>query len=300
MNFTTSLRVALNRAALWASAAGVATSLLLITAPGAQAQNQGRTFAKYGPYGEWTVEFLPADAANNIPAQCRAFRNYQHGIDLSIVAGEQLFAIDFSHVTTRGVGKSYEVTYWVDDPSIARSATAHLVKDAYGVDMMRIEEPTNEPGSEDALANGKRLIIKRRSNNEQWDFPLDHSNAAMKSLFNCKRELVASPQRATPAQAVTPPQRQAAPPPPPARPPQQGAAPSTGEQSYLVEWVELNGRWRSGQFPSRTPFCFGGGPYCGCSNACGVRMPDQGTLQFRVYGCQRPPVLIRCEVQRVR
>jgi len=165
---------------------GFFVSLLATADLPAQGQTTAPQLAKftYSVHGDWAVEYFSRNPRGGSPLSCQVLKNFGTEVWLRIVFDGKDFSIDFSGAGTSALGKSFPVKYWVDDPQAARIATAHLV-DADGLDTARITEPRGEPGSEDALANGKRLIIT--SGKEMWEYALAGSKPAMEDLFNCAR-----------------------------------------------------------------------------------------------------------------
>lgn len=185
-----------------------ATGLSFCLLPGetrAQAQPQS-----YATFGDWQVEFVPADPRRRAAAHCRVTKIFAQENALRVVSGEKLFALDYMGMASAAHGPNYEVSYWFDkfDPQTNRSAVAQA-NDEDG-DWMRIQESTDEPGSEDGLMNGQRLSIKMNSGPDQWQYPLAGSKPALSSLFECRDTRVAQ---------LAPPVAQVRPAPPPVAPP---------------------------------------------------------------------------------
>lgn len=227
-----------------------------------------------------------------VEACCQATKIFGTENALRFVSGENRFAIDFMGLGSHARGDSYDVNYWVDDPKIASSAIAHLIKDVDDVEWVRIEEPTNEPGSVDALENGRSLVIRAKPGNEQWQYRLTDAGVALKTLFKCRDELVLVPQRrAPPPPAVA--QRMTAPPPAmPARP--------VSAQQFAVEWIQPGGNFRVAATragPPGAPMCVHG-LNCNCPgqrNYCGNYRNGETAL-FWTNGCNRPPMTIQCVI----
>ena len=174
----------------------------------------------YAEHGDWIVEFVPAERQRQIPAFCQATRVYDQGVQLRIVSGANLYAIDFQGQNyLADNAKRFDLEYDFDAPNSApRRASANLITDGEGFDWIRIVEPSNEPGSADEMMNSRQLTIKTTSGrNNRWQYQVNGSNRALNSLFDCRDERVlGQPRRKAPAPvAQAQPQFQAAPPPPP-------------------------------------------------------------------------------------
>ena len=126
------------------------------------ARAQGQPAAQpYAKHGDWDVEFVPGVHAGS-PALCRVTKSFGTENALRIVSGTKLFAIDYMGYRSHALGQSYDVEYAMDnlDPT---ASVAQLVPDNDGVEWMRIEESTDEPGSSDALTNGDVLSSSRKA-----------------------------------------------------------------------------------------------------------------------------------------
>jgi len=223
-------------------AAGILSSALISGAASAQGQT---TATPYAALGDWKVEFVPA--AQSAPAHCRATKIYKQETALRFAAGARLFAIDFMGDASQETNH-YQVEYWIDrdDPGHNASALAQAHVDEEGVDWMRIEEPTDEPGSTDALMNGKQLVIKR-DEQHKWPFSLSGVNAIMKSVLECrdaKVPVAPAVAQAAPQAAPQPmPQvAQPAPPPPVAQAAPPAIPPSQTEGRPAECLMSVNGR----------------------------------------------------------
>jgi hypothetical protein len=199
----------------------LAVAAVDIAAP-AQAQSRNQVYATLG---EWNVEFVPADRQRIIPAYCQVTKIFGQENALRLVSGGKLYAIDFMGERSQAQGNvGFDVQYWFNQPgpnTNVRRAIANQIKDSEGVDWTRIEEPTDEPGSSDEMMNTQILTIREATGKDQWQYPLDGSNQALKALFDCRDEKVLGQPRRAPApiaqaqpQFQPAPQFQQAPPPP--------------------------------------------------------------------------------------
>ncbi|MGD9920754.1 MAG: hypothetical protein AB7V13_04800 [Pseudorhodoplanes sp.] len=180
----------------------------------------------YSEHGDWIVEFVPAERQRQVPAFCQATRVYDQGVQLRIVSGANLYAIDFQGQNyLADNAKRFELEYGFDAPnSPPRRANANLITDGEGFDWIRILEPASEPGSADDMMNSRQLTLRTTSGrNNRWQYQVNGSNRALNSLFDCRDERVlGQPRRRAPApvaqgqpQFVPTPQVQQSPPPPP-------------------------------------------------------------------------------------
>ncbi len=179
----------------------------------------------YATLGDWIVEFVPAERQRQIPAFCQVTQVYDQGVQLRIVSGANLYAIDFQGQNMFSDNrKSFDLEYMFDVPnSPSRRTLATVITDGEGFDWIRITEPTDQPGSADEMMNARQMLIKSLTDKRQWPYQINGSKRALTSLFDCRDEKVlGQPRRRAPApvaqaqpQFVPAPQFQQAPPPPP-------------------------------------------------------------------------------------
>jgi hypothetical protein len=179
----------------------------------------------YASLGDWIVEFVPAERQRQIPAFCQVTQVYDQGVQLRIVSGANLYAIDFQGQNMFPDNrKSFDLEYMFDVPnSPSRRTLATVITDGEGFDWIRIVEPTDQPGSADEMMNARQLLIKSLTDKRQWPYQINGSKRALTSLFDCRDEKVlGQPRRRAPApvaqaqpQFMPAPHFQQAPPPPP-------------------------------------------------------------------------------------
>ncbi|MGV3634613.1 MAG: hypothetical protein ACO1NY_09730, partial [Pseudorhodoplanes sp.] len=156
----------------------------------------------YATLGDWTVEFVPAERQRQIPAFCQLIRVYDQGVQLRIVSGATLYAIDFQGQNMFSDDrKQFDLEYVFDAPNAPpRRTLASVITDGEGFDWIRIVEPSDQPGSADEMMNARRLLIKSLTDNRQWPYQVNGSNRALNALFDCRDEKVlGQPRRRAPA-----------------------------------------------------------------------------------------------------
>ena len=175
---------------------------------------------EYARKGEWTVEIIPDRSGR--PSFCRAKRAYATETWLAFSQGKDQFAIEFSGMGSLAAGNKYAVQFWIDRPRPEgpTSTFAAKVDDPDDWDFMRIKDEIDEIGDIDLLMNGKMLHI--RSASEKWQYDLRGANAALKSLFECRDQVILN--------QTTPPVAQAAPPP--------AQAVNPRPQNAALDWVK--------------------------------------------------------------
>jgi hypothetical protein len=212
-----------------ATAASAAAILVLAASFGAPAFGQRdvapTNVQTYATLGDWIVEFVPAERQRQIPAFCQVTRVYDQGVQLRVVSGANLYAIDFQGQNMLADNrKSFDLEYIFDVPnSSAQRTVGNMITDGEGFEWIRIVEPTDQPGSADEMMNARQLLIKSLTDRRQWPYQINGSNRALNALFDCRDEKVlGQPRRRAPAPVAQPaphfvpaPQFQQAPPPPP-------------------------------------------------------------------------------------
>lgn len=176
---------------------------LLLAASTAQAPAQSRA-QQYATLGDWIVEFVPGQRQRNIPGYCQMTKVFDQEVELRVVSGANLYAIDFKGINSlKDDPKSYDLEYFFDQPSQStppRHAVAPFISDNEGMGWFRIEEPINEPGSSDEMMRARVLTIQPTNfNDRQWQYRLDGSSQALNALFDCRDEKVLGQPRRAPA-----------------------------------------------------------------------------------------------------
>jgi hypothetical protein len=196
--------------ASWAAAALVALAVPFIsTTASAQADRPSERNQPYATLGEWLVEFVPADRQRVLPAYCQVGKVFDQGVQLRMVSGSTLYAIDFQGQDyLADNAKTFELEYWFDRPSPntpSRRTVANLITDGDGFDWIRIEEPNDRPGSADEMMKAQLLSIRSSTRREPWQFQLQGVNRALNALFDCRDEKVLGrPRRAAPVAQPAP------------------------------------------------------------------------------------------------
>ena len=113
----------------------------------------------YATLGDWIVEFVPAERQRQIPAFCQVTQVYDQGVQLRIVSGANLYAIDFQGQNyLADNAKRFDLEYMFDVPnSPSRRTVATVITDGEGFDWIRIVEPTDQPGSADEMMNARQI-----------------------------------------------------------------------------------------------------------------------------------------------
>jgi hypothetical protein len=130
--------------------------------------------------GEWTVTRY-RDARTRRVASCDVERSLPDGSLLRLVAVPDrglTFVFSSADGALEALGARFPVRYWFDDQTDPVTETA-----AQQSGFARFSEPDNEPGSSDALANGRVLFIE--AGRTRLRFPLDRSNAAFRLQTDC-------------------------------------------------------------------------------------------------------------------
>jgi hypothetical protein len=211
---------------------------LAMSACAASASAQEST--NWARHGDWIVEKYGAEPESLPYAHCATERFYGTENGIRITLGfpskdkDGVLGIEFVGEGSMTLGDRLSVSYHFDDPSNAVSGTAKAAPpDNF---FMRVEEDEG-PGSFDALANGKTLVIQTRG--AEWRYDLAGSNPAMKSLVECAHDAAGigsgGPRDANPAQrpATRPRDRDVAvapPPPPPVATPPAATPPPAASQ----------------------------------------------------------------------
>ncbi len=145
----------------------------------------------YTKKGEWEIRWFTD--TNGKFVEVEMIRSYPNNTSFLMVWGLDLNAIDFYSPTEEilEAGKA-EVTWYfhAPEPGEKMTSTAVIHPDNNGDPWLRISQPTDEPGAEDAVANAKSVTFE--SGKTKWQFDLSGSNEAYAAFLEIYHKKSAS------------------------------------------------------------------------------------------------------------
>jgi hypothetical protein len=159
---------------LFALAAALFVSSISTVLPAAEFKEQGQE-----KKGDWTVSYFTGEGKFMYSQMTKTFDRKETRLRVKLSDKELIVeaAADFNGVDTKA--EFIEAKIWTDGVSPTK-VRAFYFEEKDGEQWVRISMPTDEPGIEDGLANGKKLFIQLGK--VKWQFDLKGTNPAYKGM----------------------------------------------------------------------------------------------------------------------